>query len=143
MPLKNRTSQGKNTFDKISRILAENGAKKVMFDYSNDGKMEAISFAIEIEGQLSGFKLPAMVENVTEIMFGGEDRHGNKKKVTDAQREQAYKTAWANVRDWIDAQVAMITTKQVKIEQVFLPYMVMKDGNTLYENMKNQNLLLK
>lgn len=138
MALKNHTSEGRNTFEKIQKILAENGAKKVMFDYDNAGKLEAISFALEINGQLIGFKLPAMVENVTQILYGNR-RRGNKNwgqllEITEMQKEQAYKTAWANIRDWIDAQMALVKTKQVELLQVFLPYAVQKNGKTLYEN---------
>jgi len=80
-----------------------------------------------------GFRLPALVENVVEIMYGGEDRYGRTKKITDAQRQQAYKTAWANIRDWIDAQMALVKTRQAEVAQVFLPYMVMQGNQTLYE----------
>ncbi|MFA6171988.1 MAG: hypothetical protein WCW77_00600 [Patescibacteria group bacterium] len=142
MTLKNYTSSGKNTFEKIQRILATHGASKVMFDYRKDGTLEAISFALDLDGKVMGFRLPAMVENVVKILYGGEDRWGRPKKITDAQREQAYKTAWANIRDWIDAQMALVDTRQVKIHQVFLPYLVMKDNRTLGDHFEsNHNLL--
>lgn len=145
--LKNKTSKGSNTFEKIQKILAENGAKKVMFDYSNDGKVEAISFAIEIEGKMIGFHLPAMVDNVTQILYGNRRRGGSKYgpilEITSMQRDQAYKTAWANIRDWIDAQMALVKTKQVELLQVFLPYAVTNGNQTLYDRVKsNPNFLL-
>jgi len=133
MPLKNSTSRSQNTFDKIQRVLAENGAKKIMYDYSSDGKLESISFAIELKGKPIGFRLPANIDKVVEIMYGGKDHWGQTKKPSDAQREQAYKTGWANIRDWIDAQLALVKTQQVEIAQVFLPYMVTKNGKTLYD----------
>lgn len=133
--LKNHRSGGVNTFEKIQKILAENGAKKVMFDYSDEGEMESISFGIMLNGHLAGFKLPAMVENVVEIMYGGLDRYDKPKVPTDAQRAQAYKTAWANVRDWIDAQMAMVKTRQVDVVQVFLPYMVVKGKDGVDQSM--------
>ncbi len=135
MPLKNRTSQGRNTFDKIQSMLSSNGADKIMFDYK-EGRVVAITFSLIIDGKNMGFRLPALVENVTEILYGGEDRWGNPKKITDAQREQAYKTAWANIRDWIDAQLALVATRQVKVNHVFLPYMIMKGGKTLAETIE-------
>ncbi len=135
MALKNRTSQGRNTFDKIQTMLSSNGADKIMFDYK-EGKVEAITFSLIIDGKNMGFRLPALVENVTEILYGGKDRWGNPKKITDAQREQAYKTAWANIRDWIDAQLALVATRQVKVNHVFLPYMIMKGGRTLAETIE-------
>lgn len=135
MTLKNYTSAGRNTFDKIQQILSEHHADRIMFDYK-DGKVISITFSLTVEGKMMGFKLPALVENVTEILYGGEDRYGREKKITDLQREQAYKTAWANVRDWIDAQLALVATRQAKIQHVFLPYLIMKGGKTLAETIE-------
>lgn len=143
MALKNHRSRGQNTFEKIQKILALNGANKVMFDYKNDGTLEAITFGLQVDGKQMGFRLPAMVENVIEIMYGGLDRYDQPKKITDNQREQAYITAWANIRDWIDAQLALVATKQAKIQHVFLPYAIMKDGRTLSEHVEtNPSFLL-
>src|SRR5213083_1226287 len=119
MPLKNYTSEGRGTFEKIQNILAVHGANKIMYDYNTDGTLKAITFGFDINGQQAGFRLPALVENVTEILYGGTDRYGRTKKITNSQRDQAYKTAWANIRDWIDAQMALVDTRQVKLEQVF------------------------
>lgn len=138
MALKNTYSGANNSFEKIQRILAENGAKKVMFDFDGAGKVEALSFQIEINNQPISFRLPAMVDNVTQIMFGGRKRGGHKwgsvLEITNVQKEQAYKTAWANIRDWLDAQMALVKTRQVEVLQVFLPYAVTKNNKTLYEN---------
>lgn len=142
MTLKNKSSGSTNTFDKIQKILSESGAKSVMFDYNDNGQIETLSFAIEIDGTRVGFRLPAMVENVTQILYGGRRRGGHKYgmilEITDSQREQAYRTAWANIRDWIDAQMALVKTRQVELIQVFLPYMVMKGNQTLYDKVKKE-----
>jgi hypothetical protein len=135
MALKNYTSEGRGTFDKIQKILAEHGANRIMYDYGNAGELVAITFGMEINGQKVGFRLPANADKVTNILYGGEDRWGRPKKIKDSQREQAYKTAWANIRDWIDAQMALIDTEQATLMQVFLPYAVQKNEKTVYENM--------
>lgn len=147
MPLKNRTSKSKNAFDDIQRSLAMHGVSKVMFDYDGEGRCSGITFGMEIGGSQFGFKLPALVENVHEIMYGSmkqpnkwDKRYG---KIMEARKEQSYKTAWANIRDWVSAQMALIDTKQVRIEQVFLPYAIMKEGKTLYEQIAaNPSFLL-
>lgn len=147
MALKNTYSKVPNSFEKIQKILAENGAKKVMFDFDGLGRVDSISFQIEINGNAISFRLPAMTQNVQEIMFGNRRRGGNKYgailEITDVQKEQAYKTAWANIRDWLDAQMALVKTRQVEVLQVFLPYTIQKNGSTIYENIiSNPNLLL-
>ena len=55
---------------------------------------------------------------------------------------QARRTAWANIRDWLDAQMALIETGQVKLEEVFLPYMTDTTGKTLYERIQERNFKL-
>lgn len=142
MALKNYTSEGRGTFEKIQKVLASHGANKIMYDYGPDGQLTAITFGLEINGQQMGFRLPALVENVVQIMYGKKDRYGNVKKITGAQRDQAYKTAWANIRDWIDAQMALIDTRQVKLEQVFLPYLIVNNNQTLFEQLESRQFAL-
>jgi len=53
--------------------------------------------------------------------------------------DQARRTAWANIRDWLDAQMALIETEQVKLEEIFLPYMTDRSGKTLFEYMQEND----
>lgn len=131
--LKNARSTSRGVFDKIQQVLAENGAKKVMMDYAPDGTLEAIAFAVEINGKLAGFRLPANVDKVFNVMYPQATEERNERYLP-AWRKQSYQTAWANIRDWVDAQMALVRTDQADIGQVFLPYMVMKNDRTLYEH---------
>ena len=142
MALKNYTSEGRRTFDKISKILAIHGVTKLMYEYNPDGTLSGLTFAMMVGDQEVGFRMPAMVENVIEIMYGGKKNNGKYRVITQAMRDQAYRTAWANIRDWIDAQMALIDTKQAKVEQVFLPYLIMKDNKTLYERIRDSEFKL-
>ena len=56
--------------------------------------------------------------------------------------KQARRTAWRNIKDWLDAQMALIETEQVKLEEIFLPYMTDGSGKTLYEYMKEGDFKL-
>lgn len=116
-----------------------------MFEYK-DGKVESLNFSCLIGEKEFFFRLPAMVENVTQIMFGsrrrGRTSHGPFLEITDVQKDQAYKTAWANIRDWIDAQMAMIDTQQVKMEEVMLPFLIVKGNKTLFQQMEESQFLL-
>lgn len=44
---------------------------------------------------------------------------------------------WCIVKDWVAAQLAFIESRQVRTEQAFLPYLVIKDGATLSEKILN------
>jgi len=47
--------------------------------------------------------------------------------------EQAERVAWRIMKDWLEAQLAIIATEMVTLDQVFLPYMQGDDGRTVYE----------
>ncbi len=142
MGLKNKESRSTGTLEKIQKVLSAHGANRIMYDYDNDGKLKAITFALTIDGQVQGFRMDALVDNVYEIMYAGMKKSNGKVNYEPKRREQAYNTAWANIRDWIDAQMALVATRQVKIQQVFLPYRVMKNGQTLSENIEQNPALL-
>ena len=81
-------------------------------------------------------KLPARLEKVPYAMYGRDAQSENEK-------QQVYRTAWKNMHDWIDAQLALVKTEMVKLEEVFLPYMQDHQGVTFFERMEQQGFLLE
>lgn len=146
--LKNYTSNSANTFNNIQKCLAEHKAQQIMFDYNDNGKIAGVAFALKIDERMVGFKLPARVEKVEQIFLEEKKNkprnryyYGTMTLTTD-EKDQAYRTAWANIKDWIVAQMAMIDTGMVKPEEVFLPYAVTREGVTYFEAIKNNNFML-
>jgi hypothetical protein len=135
--LKNTYSTSPRVFEEIQKTLISHAARSVTFDYDDAGRVEALSFALDISGRLLSFRLPARYKNVERIF---EKKRG--KRLTDAEREQAYRTAWANVRDWLSAQMALIDTQMVEAAEIFLPYMVNQEGETYYEALKERQFRL-
>lgn len=136
--LKNATSTSKNVFNDIQKTLATHKVEQISFSYEKggNGRIEGIEFSIDINGAVYPFRLPARIKNVELVMYGN-------RRLTQAQKDQAYRTAWANLRDWISAQMAMIDTGMVKPEEVFLPYMIEHSGNrTFFEAMTENQFLL-
>jgi len=56
--------------------------------------------------------------------------------------EHAERVAWRIVKDWVEAQLAIIRTEMVTLDQVMLPYMRGEDGQTVYELYVNRQLAL-
>ena len=67
---------------------------------------------------------------------------GRFENLSEKEQEQARRTAWKNVQDWIDSQMAMLETEMVKLEEIFLPYMTTPSGETFFEHMENKGFYL-
>lgn len=143
--IKNYTSTSKQTFDVIQKTLVSHGAQQIMFEYDDKGRIKTLNFALDLQGRMCGFKLPANVEKVEMIFYKNKKTRYDWQKpdpLTEDEKAQAYRTAWANIRDWITAQMALIETEQVKMEEVFLPYMIIGKNKTLYQGMSENKFLL-
>lgn len=130
MAIKNYTSKKSATATaaEIEELLIKHGAKMIQKDITN-GDISALRFVVDTAVGLVPIQLPVNVEAVYKILQ--KDRKTNcAVKVT---MEQAERTAWRCLYDWTAAQMALIEIGMVKLEQVFLPYVVYKDGRTLYE----------
>jgi len=144
--IKNYTSNVpvQKTIGKIQEILSAKGAEKIMIDYAN-GKPVGLMFMLKTtKGQIP-IKLPARIENVQQVFYNNKKpRYKWEKPVplTESEKQQAERTAWKNIEDWIDAQLALIETEMVKIEEVFLPYVIMGNNQTLFDQFNSGTLKL-
>jgi hypothetical protein len=142
MPLLNYTTKidADKTAQEIARCLSMHGAQAVLTEYDEkDGYVTAISFKITMDGKPLGFRLPCDWKPVLEILK-------NDPKVPQhmVDRVQAVRVAWRIVKDWVEAQMALVETRMVTTDQVFLPYAVTKSGKTLYEQIQaNPRFLLE
>jgi len=107
----------------IETLLARAGAQQIAKSYK-DGEITGIVFSLPFgEGpqrQVMLFKLPAKPEVVTKLMLAEvkKPRRGTAQRVA----EQAERTAWALLRDWVHVQLSIIQMEQAEAIQVFLPY---------------------
>lgn len=131
MAIKNYTStvSASQSLGEIQETLAKHGARKVMVDYNDDGEPCGLTFALAIPqmGGMQGFFLPANVDGVLAVFA---------KQKVKADRTQAMKTAWRNLRDWVLAQMALVEAGQAQLAEVFFPYLTDGRGNTVYSAYK-------
>lgn len=125
MSIKNYSSKVSpyESLSEIQKALATHGASKIMVDYEH-GKPVALTFALTTSQGLQAFRLPAAVQGTIAVF---------KRQKLKEDPAQAEITAWRNVRDWVLAQMALIESCDVPIDQVFFPYLTNDMGNTLYE----------
>ena len=96
--------------------------------YDGERRISAISFALPaINGQgTMAFQLPCQWRKFQQVMKNQNFPRSN-------DDEYAYKVAWANLKDWVEAQMALYETEMVTMPQVFLPFATTRDGRTLSE----------
>ncbi len=114
----------------IERKLVQHGAVRILKTYDKDRqRVNAMCFALTIDGVDVHFKLPARVENCEAVLranLSSRARPETRKKIPD----QAERTAWKIVSDWVEAQMAMIELAQIEVMEVFMPYIF--DGKQTY-----------
>lgn len=140
MSLLNYTTQidAFKTIGEISKMLAKTGASAVMHDYDDNGAIIALSFKIRLNEQEIAFRLPTDWRPVLEVMR--QDTRIPRRLVS---KDQAIRVAWRITKDWVEAQTAFIETMMVTTAQVYLPYAVTNNGQSLYEYIgSNTSLLL-
>jgi hypothetical protein len=114
--------------------LSKFGADTIMKNYLSDGTCVALSF--KLNGK--GFKLPANQEGVYAVLY---KREGHQKNQMQNRRARAYNVSWRIIKDWLHAQLSLITSGQAQAEQVLLPFWF-NGKQTLYEMFKNGTLQL-
>jgi len=139
MNLKNYTSTvpASRSIDRIKNVLRKLGVTNINEEYKNQ-ELVGIKFLIDIKGTTVAFELPAKVEAVFNVMWLEVKRPTDGRKT--ALREQAERTAWKIICDWIEVQASMIYLEQAEILQIFLPYAIMPDGKTVYNTIKDSGM---
>lgn len=132
----------------IQGLLVAHGAKRILMDYDS-GEPIGLSFIIGTPYGDTPFRLPANAERVEQVLcnqlsssryrqWNSTYQEEKRKKI----KEQANRVAWRILKDWVRAQMAILETEMVSIDQIFLPYMQMASGKILYEVMRDHRFQL-
>lgn len=131
MPILNYTTTiaASKTVSEIQTILAKAGAEQVIIRYGKDREPTALVF--ELKGEM--YMLPCRSDAVFALL---KKTSGVAAKLRTP--EQALRVAWRILKTWIEGQVAIIQTGMVEAQEVMLPYMLLSDNQTVYDNFREQ-----
>jgi len=134
MPLLNYTTSisSDKTVAEICALLGSAKCAAVMQEYDLQGSVSAIAFKINTEHGIICYHLPCFPDAIVEV-FNRQVVAGKLARRYKGDKDQARRVGWRIVKDWLEAQLAIIETGMVKLDQVFLPYAQGPDGRTLYE----------
>lgn len=139
MPLLNyrTTVPVHRTVSEIHGLLVEAGARQIGTEYDGAGTPTGVRFVTETVAGRRAFTLPVTARRVQAVL--------EREKVDARLRtpEHSQRVAWRIVKDWVEAQMAIIRTEMVTLDQVMLPYMKAGPaGETVYEMYRNEQLAL-
>lgn len=135
MNVKNYTSTVpvNRTISRIEEVLADAGVSGIAKNYE-DGKLIAVVFQIRAENGDMTVRLPANVSSVYAMLVKKIKKQH--KGTLDRIREQAERTAWKLMQDWVEVQLSLVAMQQADFVQVFLPY-VWDGKRTFYHALKD------
>lgn len=128
------------TVSEIECILMRHKAKSIMKNYDGES-ITGLSFLIDTGVQQIPVRLPVRVDECLKVLKK-EKRENPRKQIKDT-REQAERVAWRILKDWVEAQMALLDIEMVKFEEIFLPYIETQGGQTIFERLEDRQFLLE
>ena len=132
MPLLNYSTkvEAHRTVSEITAILVRHGASRIMQEYDGSGNIVALKWSLAGRYGTLGYAMPVNYQAVYEVLT---EEGRIFKRDSERRKEQARRVAWRILKDWIEAQIALLESGMVEMEEIFLPYMLAGDSDrTLY-----------
>ena len=125
------------TAAEIQKKLSKAKVQAVLCEYNDDAVVSAISFRIMTKHGMIFFRLPVNIQGVFKKLK--TDQKVPRKLRT---KEQAAKVALRILKDWVEAQLAIVDAEMADMLEVFLPYAQGHDGQTMYETVNEKGLMM-
>jgi len=128
------------TVAQVQAKLVEHGARAVMMEYDAQGRITALAFNVKTPNGDLPIRLPIDAAATLRVL----QRQADNREIPAryAREEHAYRVAWRIIKDWIEAQMSLLETEMVRLEQIFLPYVITPGGQTVYQVMVEKHFLL-
>lgn len=131
MPILNYTTsiQAGKTVGEIQQMLAKAGAQSVSIEYDAEAMPSALTFTIIFLSKPLPLKVPCNSDGVYKALCKAPGVPKSSKNVAQARR-----VAWRIIKDWTEAQLAIVESQQAEMAEVFMPYALDSDtGQTLFQ----------
>ena len=131
MPLLNYTTKvnAQKTVTEVMGLLVAKGADEISIVYDDDRQPAGLKWTVQSPrlGRVA-FALPC---NIDAVFVKLTDQ---RIMVTspESRRQQAIRTSWRILKDWVEAQMALLETGMVTMDEILLPYML-SGGQTFYQ----------
>lgn len=139
------------TVGEIQAVLARAGADAILMEYE-DRSVKAVSFKFKVGANVVPFRLPCRWEAIALTLR-------KRGKISDADwnttswqpaikrrvaiETKAKRVAWRQILRWIQAQLALVETDMVSLEEVFMPYVQISATQTLFDKISANGFQLE
>jgi hypothetical protein len=144
--IKNHTSSipASTSMARIEEMLVVAGARDIHKSYDGFGTCNAMIFVMVVPNipQPLFFKLPAKVDQCRKALWEQYLKTVKKpsKVMEETIKNQAARTAWKIMHDWVELQLSLIQLEQLEPMEAFLPYVYNRDTQqTFYEHAKEKS----
>lgn len=124
------------TVSEIQSVLAKYGASSILLEFDKM-KVSAVSFQYAVDDKSIPFRLPCRWQAMMAVL----QQSGKRPRYDDTYEGWARRVAWRQILRWVEAQMALVETNMVKVQEVFFPYIQTRSGQTLFELHETKGLL--
>lgn len=119
----------KSATECITRLMYH-GAHDVAITGSS-GEPTGLSFQITTQFGPRQYNVPVNIPGTQKALTEAWRKGRIPQRYTDLA--QARRVAWRVIKDWLEAQLALIEAGVADMSQVMLPYMLVDDGQTVWD----------
>lgn len=124
------------TVGECQSILGAAGASSVAVHFE-EGQPCGLSFALRTPHGRRNFTLPVNVTGMAAVlatMLASDPPHVSRARLNKlGSREHACNVGWRVIKDWLEANLALIAAEMATLTEVMLPYLHVDEDRTLWQ----------
>ena len=141
--LKRTTVSAERSAQEIIREIASRHATQIRQEYK-DGVLVGLAFLIPLpDGRELPIQLPARMDAMRKVLYRNLGPRQRQKFSEEDMAEDASRITWRQLSAWVKAQMALVDLEMVRPEEVFLPYIQVAPGKTLFNAIAERGFDMK
>jgi hypothetical protein len=140
--LQHTTVSSERSVQEIIREITSRHATQIRQDYDGNGVLTGLHFLIPLaNGEQLPVSLPARMDAMKKVLYRDLGPRQKARYSEEDMAEDAARIAWRQLAAWVKAQMALVDLEMVRPEEVFLPYVQVRPGVTMYQAIAEKGFL--
>jgi hypothetical protein len=135
------------TANECTGMLAAHGAEAVGLTFDDDRQPNGLNFRIDTDHGVQGYRIEVnsagvLVQLETAYRAGVIKPSSGRSAVSFTTAAHAHMVAWRQVKDWLEANLAMIEASMWGLDRVMLPWMLVAPETDVYQAISGGRMAL-